>query len=61
MTWHAIHKRKDGVMCHPSDVEVWKNFDKTYLDFVKKPRNIRLGLCANGFVPHGQFGMAYSC
>ncbi|XP_039115956.1 uncharacterized protein LOC120251500 isoform X2 [Dioscorea cayenensis subsp. rotundata] len=61
ITWHATHERNDGVICHPSDAEAWKHFDKTYPDFAKEPRNIRLGLCADGFAPHGQFGKTYSC
>ena len=38
-------------MCHPSDAEAWKNFDRTYLEFVKETRNIKLDLCVDGFVP----------
>ncbi|KAK4391410.1 hypothetical protein Sango_1918800 [Sesamum angolense] len=39
-------------MCHPSDVEMWKNFDRIYPDFLEKPRNVRLGLCTDDFEPH---------
>jgi len=61
MTWHATHEAQDGVMCHPSDAEAWKHFDRTYPDFGSEARNVRLGLCADGFAPHGQFGRTYSC
>ncbi|XP_039118067.1 uncharacterized protein LOC120253954 isoform X2 [Dioscorea cayenensis subsp. rotundata] len=61
MTWHATHERNEGVMQHPSDAEAWKHFDRTYPDFAQETRNIRLGLCADGFAPHGQFGRTYSC
>ncbi|XP_039145548.1 uncharacterized protein LOC120282765 [Dioscorea cayenensis subsp. rotundata] len=61
MTWHATHERNEGVMQHPSDAEAWEHFDRTYPDFAQEPRNIRLGLCADGFAPHGQFGRTYSC
>ena len=48
-------------MHHPSDVEAWRHFDRTYLDFAKESCNIHLGLCADGFAPYGQFGRTYSC
>ncbi|KAL0285591.1 UNVERIFIED_CONTAM: hypothetical protein Sangu_2772700 [Sesamum angustifolium] len=48
-------------MCHPSDAEAWKHFDRMYPDFAEKPRNVRLGLCIDGFTPHGQYGHTYSC
>ncbi|XP_039146743.1 uncharacterized protein LOC120283984 [Dioscorea cayenensis subsp. rotundata] len=61
MTWHATHETNQGVMCHPSDAEAWKHFDRTHPSFASEPRNIRLGLCADGFSPHSQYGQAYSC
>ncbi|KAL0304838.1 UNVERIFIED_CONTAM: hypothetical protein Scaly_3007100 [Sesamum calycinum] len=32
-------------MCHQSDVEMWKYFDRMHPDFAEEPRNVRLGLC----------------
>ncbi|XP_039126954.1 uncharacterized protein LOC120263115 [Dioscorea cayenensis subsp. rotundata] len=61
MTWHATHERNEGVMQHPSDVEAWKHFNRTFLDFAEETRNIRLGFCADSFAPHGQFGRTYLC
>ncbi|XP_039119353.1 uncharacterized protein LOC120255636 [Dioscorea cayenensis subsp. rotundata] len=61
MTFHATHETNQGVMCHPSDAEAWKHFDRTHPLFASEPRNIRLGLCADGFSPHSQYGQAYSC
>ena len=61
MTWHDSHEIDNGVMCHPSDAEAWKHFDRTHPSFASEPRNIRLGLCADGFAPHGQYGKTYSC
>ncbi|KAL0284649.1 UNVERIFIED_CONTAM: hypothetical protein Sangu_2816500 [Sesamum angustifolium] len=49
-----------GVMCHPSDAEAWKYFDRMYPDFAEKPHNVRLYLCTDGFAPHGQYGRTYS-
>ncbi|XP_074577237.1 uncharacterized protein LOC141833653 [Curcuma longa] len=61
MTWHANHQTEDDLMCHPSDAEAWKNFDRTYPEFATEIRNIRLGLCADGFAPFGKSGRNYSC
>ncbi|KAK4392700.1 hypothetical protein Sango_2047800 [Sesamum angolense] len=60
MTWHATHQTEERSVCHPSDSEVWKHFDRMYLDFAEEPRNIRLGLCRDGFAPHGQYNRTYS-
>ncbi|KAL0373233.1 UNVERIFIED_CONTAM: hypothetical protein Scaly_1004900 [Sesamum calycinum] len=41
-----------GSMCHPSNAKAWKHFDRMYLDFAEESRNVRLGLCTDGFAPH---------
>ncbi|KAL0373495.1 UNVERIFIED_CONTAM: hypothetical protein Sradi_3265200 [Sesamum radiatum] len=61
MKWHACHQTKEGSTSHPSDVEVWRHFDESYLDFAVEPRNARLALCTDGFTPQGQYGRTYSC
>ena len=48
-------------MCHPSDAQAWKQFDQLHADFASEPRNVRLGLCADGFTPFGQSCKTYSC
>ncbi|GKA95957.1 hypothetical protein Tco_0818052 [Tanacetum coccineum] len=61
MTWHATGKcTEPGKMQHPVDGRAWKNFDTKYPDFAKEPRNVRLGLAADGFNPFGNFSQAYS-
>nr|KYP48870.1 hypothetical protein KK1_029430 [Cajanus cajan] len=60
MRWHYENRREEGVLCHPSDGEAWKYFDKLYPEFALEPRNVRLGLCADGFTPFNQ-GKSYSC
>ncbi|KAL3373510.1 hypothetical protein AABB24_005474 [Solanum stoloniferum] len=60
MRWHHEHTKDDGVMRHPSDSEAWKHFNETHRFFAAKPRNIRLGLCTNGFQPFNQSGSKYS-
>ncbi|XP_025692615.1 uncharacterized protein [Arachis hypogaea] len=61
MTWHIKNQRDDGVMTHPSHGEALKSFDRIHSDFALVPRNIRLGLCSDGFTPNIQFSKPYSC
>nr|GEX34953.1 hypothetical protein [Tanacetum cinerariifolium] len=61
MTWHHEHKREPGVLSHPSDGEAWKKFDQIHAPFAAKPRNVRLGLCTDGFTPFGMSSTSYSC
>ncbi|XP_010666303.1 uncharacterized protein LOC104883469 [Beta vulgaris subsp. vulgaris] len=61
MTWHHTNPRARGTMAHPSDGDAWKHFNDTYPDFASEPRNVRLGLCTDGFTPYGKFGGNYSC
>nr|GEY29425.1 hypothetical protein [Tanacetum cinerariifolium] len=61
MIWHVTGKcTEPGKMQHPADGRAWKKFDTKYLDFVKEPRNVRLGLAADGFNPFGNLSQAYS-
>ncbi|KAL0329089.1 UNVERIFIED_CONTAM: hypothetical protein Sradi_4895600 [Sesamum radiatum] len=52
---------EEDSMCHPSDAEAWRHFDRTHSNFALEPRNVRLGLCIDGFAPYGQYGRTYSC
>jgi len=61
MSWHANNPREKGIMAHPSDSEAWKHLDTCFPEFASEPRNVRLGLCTDGFAPHGKFGGQYSC
>ncbi|XP_070034605.1 uncharacterized protein [Nicotiana tomentosiformis] len=61
MRWHYKNRRPPGVMCHPSDGEAWKNFYRTYPDYASEPRNVLLGLCADGFTPFSVSATPYSC
>jgi len=61
MTWHQEHDVVDGVMVHPSDCEVWKLFNRVHPHFSVESRNVRLGLCTDGFNPFGSFAAFYSC
>jgi hypothetical protein len=48
-------------MVHPSDTEAWKEFNCVHLNFASDPRNIRLGLCTDGFCPFDKSSNTYSC
>ncbi|KAL6586845.1 hypothetical protein OROMI_001833 [Orobanche minor] len=61
MRWHEESSREEGVMTHPSDGEAWKSFDATHTDFAADARNIRLGICSDGFTPFGPAAKSYSC
>ena len=61
MTWHQSHDAVDGVMMHPSDGETWKLFNSVHPHFSAESRNVRLGLCIDGFNPFGSFAALYSC
>nr|XP_043633264.1 uncharacterized protein LOC122604436 [Erigeron canadensis] len=61
MTWHATGQCTEvGKMHHPVDGTTWKGFDKRYPDFASEPRNVRLGLAADGFNPFGNMSVSYS-
>ncbi|XP_057775147.1 uncharacterized protein LOC130994128 [Salvia miltiorrhiza] len=59
MRWHATSVN-DGVMRHPADSPAWKHFDQTFPDFTVEVRNVRLGLCTDGFAPFNSFDKQYS-
>ena len=50
MKWHSENQSDPNVMCHPSDDEAWKHFDRMHSEFSQDPRNVRLGLCQIGLV-----------
>lgn len=60
MTWHKDHQTKPGVMVHPSDGAAWKYFDMVHPDFAFEARNVRLGLCTDGFNPNNSNSNPYS-
>lgn len=61
MSWHHENRRDRGILSHPSDGEAWKHFDQTHHTFASEPRNVRLGLCSDGFSPYNRDSRLYSC
>ncbi|KAL3503830.1 hypothetical protein ACH5RR_033671 [Cinchona calisaya] len=51
MRWHAESRTKDSYLRHPADTLAWQYFDYQHLEFVKDPRDVRLGLASDGFNP----------
>ncbi|KAK9074167.1 hypothetical protein SSX86_006764 [Deinandra increscens subsp. villosa] len=60
MIWHSTGRSEDGTMRHPVDGSSWKEFDIKYPNFSREPRNVRLGLAADGFNPFGNMSSAHS-
>ncbi|WCJ24620.1 hypothetical protein M5689_006565 [Euphorbia peplus] len=56
MRWHKEERIDDDEMTHPADLLQWKSFDKEFKSFADDPRNVRLGLAADGFQPFNNFG-----
>ena len=61
MRWHQSKRvPKEGVLSHPTDAEVWKDFDKTWTLFAADTRNLRLVLASDGFNPYGTMSQSYN-
>ncbi|XP_021991209.1 uncharacterized protein LOC110887964 [Helianthus annuus] len=60
LTWHADRSLSEK-MSHPSEGRAWHHFNSVFPDFAKETRNIRLGLCTDGFCPNNTSGTSYSC
>ncbi|XP_021746191.1 uncharacterized protein LOC110712080 [Chenopodium quinoa] len=58
MTWHSKNPRVQGT-AHPSDSEAWKHLDSRFPKFAFEPRNVRLGLCTDGFAPHEELKLLW--
>ncbi|XP_021762253.1 uncharacterized protein LOC110727027 [Chenopodium quinoa] len=46
-------------MAHPSDSAAWKHLDCRFTEFASEPRNVRLGLCTDGFEPHEELKLLW--
>ncbi|XP_075486375.1 uncharacterized protein LOC142525980 [Primulina tabacum] len=53
LIWHSKHKIQDHMMRHRVDSVAWDTIDHKWPDFASNPRNLRLGLAADGFNPFG--------
>ena len=60
MRWHKEERVHDGKMRHPADSLAWQHVDDEYKNFASDPRNVRLGLAADGFNPFGMLNVSYT-
>jgi hypothetical protein len=58
--WHAERRIKDGLLRHPADSILWKDFDQKYPEFAADSRNIRLSFATDGFNPYRTMNVSYS-
>ena len=61
LIWHANERIEDGKLRHPADSPAWKTIDYKWPSFGSDPRNLRLGLSADGINPHTTLSSKYSC
>ncbi|KAL2252898.1 UNVERIFIED_CONTAM: hypothetical protein Sindi_0084500, partial [Sesamum indicum] len=54
ITRHANNQTEEGSMCHPSNSDALRHFNRTYPHFAVELRNVRLGLCTDGLATHWQ-------
>jgi hypothetical protein len=60
MVWHNANRNNDGLVRHVVDGKAWAHIDVTWLEFVAKPCNVRLGLVTNGVNPFGAQNSSWS-
>jgi hypothetical protein len=48
LRWHATRKITEGILRHPADSQAWRTIDEMFPEIAKDPRNLRLGISADG-------------
>ncbi|GKD59247.1 putative reverse transcriptase domain-containing protein [Tanacetum coccineum] len=48
LRWHATRRIIDGVLRHLADSQAWRTIDEKFPEIAKDPRNLRLGILADG-------------
>nr|GEV61808.1 hypothetical protein [Tanacetum cinerariifolium] len=48
LRWHATRRITDGVLRYPADSQAWRTIDEKSPKIAKDPRNLRLGISADG-------------
>ncbi|KAL5578957.1 hypothetical protein UlMin_011399 [Ulmus minor] len=61
LRWHSTNKSTDGKMRHPVDTPAWESINARWPEFTLEPRNLRLGLAADGINPFRNLSSVYSC
>lgn len=60
MTWHRENKSADGVMRSPVDSDQWRHIEASHPEFESDPRNLHLGVGADGVNPYAQKRSTFS-
>jgi hypothetical protein len=60
MRWHVEGSTKDSVLRHLANDQAWQLFDNLHPKFAADSRNVRFGLCSNGFNPFGNMSTSHS-
>jgi hypothetical protein len=58
--WHDEGRKYDGLLRHPADSPLWKDFDQTNPKFAEDSRNICLAFATDGFNPFMTMNVSYS-
>ena len=61
LIWHDEDRIKDGKLRYPTYSLAWERVDKMWSKVGDDPRNLRLGLSADGINPHNSLSSKYSC
>ncbi|GKF95305.1 putative transposon, En/Spm-like protein, partial [Tanacetum coccineum] len=48
LRWHITRRITDGVLRHLADSHAWRTIDEKFSEIAKDPRNLRLGISADG-------------
>ncbi|XP_062118376.1 uncharacterized protein LOC133831994 [Humulus lupulus] len=59
LRWHEDGRIKDDKLRHPADSLAWKTIDEKWPVIKKDPRNLRLGLSADGINPFSNMSSSY--
>ena len=61
LRWYCDQRNSDSrYLRHPADSPQWKKVDSVFPEFASDPRNLRLGLCTDGFNPFGSVSSKHS-
>ncbi|XP_062104250.1 uncharacterized protein LOC133815423 [Humulus lupulus] len=61
LRWHEDGRIKDDKLRHPADSPAWKEVDELWPQIREDPRNLQLGLSADGINPFSNMSSSYSC
>jgi len=57
--WHDEERTRDGLLRHPADSPLWKDFDHQHPEFAMDSCNIRLACTTDGFNPYRSQNVSY--